>query len=361
MRRWIPYLVALLAVAVAFVVRWALDPWLGSRVPYITVFGAVIVAAWYGGPRPALLAALLGWLGGDYFFVDPRGVFDWRGTQEMVELVAYAVSTLLIAGIGGAMHRARERTEESEQRFRAFMQNSPSGVFLKDEQGRYVFMNRTGERLSGRSDWPGRTDDEILEPTTAAQVRANDRAVLDADAAKSFVLTMPTPDGEHTLHSVKFPLRDALGRRYVGSITTDITEQRRADEALRGLQQRLQTVADAMPAVVTLCSRDLRFLWINQRGAQWLRRAPGEVIGKSMGEVIGEAQLAQIRPYIDRVLAGEQVSYEREVEYPAVGRRWASVRFAPAADGWVSVITDIHERKRMEQALQEADRRKDGG
>ena len=54
-----------------------------------------------------------------------------------------------------------------------------------------------------------------------------------------------------------------------------------------------------------------------------------------MDEVMGADQLAQIRPYIDRVLAGEQVSYEREVDYPGIGRRWASVRFAPVAEaGW---------------------------
>jgi PAS domain S-box-containing protein len=359
-RSSLPYLVAILAIAAALLVRWALDPWLGPRVPYITIFGAVIVAAWFGGAAPALLAAVLGWAGTDLLFVEPRGTFHWRGIEQALEIFAYALSAALIAALGGAMHRARRRTHESEERFRAFMQNSPSGVFLKDEAGRYVFMNRTAERLTGTENWAGRTDDDILDAPTARQVRVNDRTVLDEDRGKSFVLSMPTPEGERTLHSVKFPLRDGLNRRYVGSITTDITEQRLADQAVRDARQRLQTVADAMPAVVTLCSRDLRYLWINQRGAQWLRRPAGEVIGRTMGEVIGEAQLAQIRPYVDRVLAGEYVDYEREVEYPAVGKRWASVRFAPApGNTWVAVITDIDERKRMEQELQEADRRKD--
>ena len=358
-QRIVPYLVAIAAMAIALGVRWLLDPWLGERVPYITVFGGIIVAAWYGGAAPALLAAVLGWMGSDLLFIDPRGALSPVGIVQVLELLAYGLSSLLIAGLGGAMHRARRETQESEERFRAFMQNSPSGVFLKDEDGRYVFMNRTGERLAGRSDWPGRTDEALLPAPTAAQVRANDRAVLEADAARDYLLTMPTPEGERTLHSVKFPLRDPAGRRYVGSITTDVTDRRRADEAVREAQRRLQSVADALPAVVTLCSRDLRFLWINKLGGEWLGRPPAEVAGRPMAEVIGAEQLAEIRPHIDRVLAGEEVSYEREVDYPKVGRRWASVRFAPAAGGWVAVITDIHERKRMEQALQDADRRKD--
>jgi PAS domain S-box-containing protein len=359
-RRSLPYFIALLAVAAALALRAAFDPWLADRVPYITVFGAIIVAAWYGGPGPALVAAAAGWIGSDVWFTEPHGVLVYRGPEQVVELIGYSISSVLIAALGGAMHRARQRSEGSEQRFRDFMQNSPNGVFLKDEEGRYVFMNRTGERLAARTDWLGKTDAELLGGRVAGEIRDHDRAVLESDVPQLYDLAFPAPDGMRTLHSVKFPLRDAAGRRYVGSITTDVTEQLRSDAALREAQQKLQTVADAMPAAVTLCSRDLRYLWINQFGAQWLRRTPQEVIGKRMEEVMGQEQLAQIRPYIDRVLAGEHLSYEREVDYPGIGRRWASVRFAPAGDAsWVAVITDIHERKRMEQALREADRRKD--
>ena len=60
MRRWIPYLVAFIAVGAALALRVALDPWLGARTPYITVFGAVIVAACYCGFGPGLVAAAVG-------------------------------------------------------------------------------------------------------------------------------------------------------------------------------------------------------------------------------------------------------------------------------------------------------------
>jgi PAS domain S-box-containing protein len=237
-RPWFPYLVALLAVCVALGLRATLDPWLGARVPYITLFGAIIVAAWYGGAGPALAAALAAWVSAQLLFVEPRGQMVLPGTTALIEAVAYALSSLLIAGLGGAMQSARRRTEESEQRFRAFMQNSPSGVFLKDEAGRYLFMNRAGESIIGRQDWLGRTDEDLLPAHVAAEVRAHDRAVLDADAPRFYDLAMPAPQGRRTLRSVKFPLRDEAGRRYVGSITTDVTEQRAAEEALREADRR---------------------------------------------------------------------------------------------------------------------------
>jgi PAS domain S-box-containing protein len=351
-RRWFPYLVALVVVAVALALRGLLDPWLGPRVPYITAFGAIIVAAWVGGTGPALVAAILGWLGSEWFFVEPRRALELRGAAQIVETLAYFLSSGLIAALGGAMQNARRRADVNEQRFRGFMQYSPNGVFIKDEAGRYVFMNRVGEGLTGTTSWEGKGDADLLPAEVAAQITAHDREVMAADTPKHFDLTLSRPEGTLTLRSVKFPLRDPEGSRYLASVTMDVTSERQA-------QQQLQSLADALPAVVTLCSRDLRYLYINQLGAQWLRRTPQEVIGRSMAEVMGESALAQIRPYIDRVLAGEPVSYEREVEYPAVGRRWASVRFAPVADGWAAIITDIHERKRMEEALREADRRKD--
>jgi PAS domain S-box-containing protein len=237
-RRWLPYIVALLAVGVALGIRAALDPWLGPRVPYITLFGAIIVAAWYGGAGPALVAAVTAWLAAQALFVEPRDRIMFGGAGPLIEAVAYALSSLLIAGIGGAMQSARRQSAESEQRFRAFMQNSPSGVFLKDEAGRYLFVNRAGEALIGRNDWLGKTDEELLAERVAAEIRAHDRAVLQANAPRLYDLKLSTPQGQRTLRSVKFPLRDAEGRRYVGSITTGVTDQRAAEEALRDADRR---------------------------------------------------------------------------------------------------------------------------
>jgi PAS domain S-box-containing protein len=237
-RRWLPYLVALAAVCVALGLRAALDPWLGARVPYTTLFGAIIVAAWYGGAGPALLAAVMAWIAAQLLFVEPRGQVNLRGAADMIELIIYATSSLLIAGLGGAMQRARHSSEQNEQRFRAFMQNSPSGVFLKDEEGRYVFMNRAGERLVGRTDWLGKTDDELIPGGAAGDIRGHDRAVLEESSPRLYDLRLPTPEGARTLSSVKFSLRDSVGRRYVGSITSDVTEQRAADEALREADRR---------------------------------------------------------------------------------------------------------------------------
>jgi PAS domain S-box-containing protein len=145
------------------------------------------------------------------------------------------------------------------------------------------------------------------------------------------------------------------------------TEQikRQAGVALRAAQEHLRIVTESMSAPVTRCSRDLRYLWVSKPYADWLGRPPEEIVGRPIREVIGPAAFESLRPYFERVLSGEQVRYEEEVNFRGLGPRWINAvytpTFEPAAlpDGWVAVVLDIDDRKRAEQALKEADRRKD--
>ena len=116
---------------------------------------------------------------------------------------------------------------------------------------------------------------------------------------------------------------------------------------------------------VTRCSRDLRYLWVSKPYADWLHRPAAEIVGRPILEVIGPEAFAVLHPYFEQVLAGKQVRYEEEVNYQGLGRRWISAVYTPTQDasggldGWVAVVLDIDDRKRAEQMLQEANRRKD--
>jgi len=67
------YALSMIALAAAVFLRWLLDPWMGDALPLVTLFGAVAVAAWLGGYRPAVLVSLLGYVACEYLFISPRG------------------------------------------------------------------------------------------------------------------------------------------------------------------------------------------------------------------------------------------------------------------------------------------------
>ena len=118
-------------------------------------------------------------------------------------------------------------------------------------------------------------------------------------------------------------------------------------------EQELRVITDTMPVAAVRCDRESRFLWVNPTYAKWAGRPARDIIGLRVIDIAGSRAMREIQPFVDRVVAGEQVAYERMVELPGLGRRW--VKWADAAgrvDGWVATGMDIH-------AAKEADRRKD--
>ena len=437
--RWV---VALVAVAVALGLRAALDPWLGVRVPYITVYVAIIVAAWFGGVGPAFLAAVAAFLGVDYFFIEPRGALQ-IAHPNWAELGAFLVSAALIAGLGGAMHAARRRSEASEERFRRFMENAPAAVQIKDEAGQVLYSNVAAQAFAQQADqrkfhstefplrdaagrtlvgtvaiditeqaralealrlqreelravadtipagvvrtsadfryvwvnrlfasWAGRAPGEIVgRPVVEVigergwrELRPHLERVLAGERVEYERLAQFAGLGERWIRAVAEPTRDERGvPDGLVAVISDVHERKHAEAALHAAREQLQLVADSMPAAVALCGRDLRYIWVNHRLAEWLKTKPGELVGRALAEVLGRETLEAIRPSIERVLAGEHVQYERLAVYPGIGERWVRTLFSPTRDGsgWISVMSDIHERKLMEQTLREAERRKD--
>ena len=105
------------AVAVtlaAVYLRWFLDPWLRDAVPYITLYGAVAIAVWFGGVGPAVLSLILGYAVVKVRYIEPRGVLAIDSPTGMLELGLFALSCALIIVLGEAMRRARDRYRASE-------------------------------------------------------------------------------------------------------------------------------------------------------------------------------------------------------------------------------------------------------
>lgn len=131
--------------------------------------------------------------------------------------------------------------------------------------------------------------------------------------------------------------------------------------------ETLELVTEQMGAAVTRCSRDFRYLWANQGCADLLHRRLDDIVGRRIVDVMGKEVFESLRHHFERVLGGEKVSYEQDVNYQGIGRRWISATYIPAVDGsgvvdgWVAVIIDITDRKLLEQKLHESQERLTAG
>jgi signal transduction histidine kinase/ActR/RegA family two-component response regulator len=104
---------AVLFTALAVVLRWLLDPWVGDNLPLVTLYGAIAAVVWFGGYRPALLAVALGFLASDYLFMEPRGSLALGQAHQFVELALYLLTCSFIVGFGEAMRRASTKAKRN--------------------------------------------------------------------------------------------------------------------------------------------------------------------------------------------------------------------------------------------------------
>ena len=172
------------------------------------------------------------------------------GSRVAIELLVHLVSDR--EGIQGYYafvnditdrKRAEAALRESEERFRIFMDNSPGIAWIKDEEGRYVFLSKSYQRRFGLKDddWHGKTDLELWPGKTAEVFHKNDLAVLHDGGTQTVLEELFSPDGTKSYWwSFKFLLEDANGRKYIGGSGVDITERRQAEEELRKHRNNLE-------------------------------------------------------------------------------------------------------------------------
>ncbi|MEK6594520.1 MAG: DUF4118 domain-containing protein [Pseudomonadota bacterium] len=126
-KRYNGYVVAIMLVAAAFVLRFWLYGGLNNRLPFAFFLPAAMIAAWYGGLGPGMLAAGAGLLLGDYFFLPPHQSLVPLGEAERTSISIYAVtSTLTVFLIGNLQNRVRNLECELAKRAAAPPSSSDS-------------------------------------------------------------------------------------------------------------------------------------------------------------------------------------------------------------------------------------------
>lgn len=158
--------------------------------------------------------------------------------------------------IKGFVINARDITsrKESERTLRQtlnllqdIMDGSPSMIFVKDLEGRFLSINSQLEKLLGRTrdQILGKTDFDIFSEEWAEYYQEHDRRVLKLGRPEEMEEEVECPDGKHVFLANKFPLHDAVGKPYaVCGISIDITVRKKQEEELRKANRTLRAISD---------------------------------------------------------------------------------------------------------------------
>jgi diguanylate cyclase (GGDEF)-like protein/PAS domain S-box-containing protein len=134
-------------------------------------------------------------------------------------------------------------------------------------------------------------------------------------------------------------------------------ERSRSQEATEKHRSELQTAIDSLPAMICYADTAMRFVYANQRYADWLGCAREALQGRHIREIVGEDTFAMMLPYLEQALAGREVRYERRQRGHDGVPRDFEVHYVPHRDaagavcGYFVMLTDVTERKKDEEML----------
>ena len=258
--------------------------------------------------------------------------------------------------------RSEDAVRSSEERFRAFMDHSPASAFIKDEEGRYLYVNRTWLRQFDPEpiDWQWKTDYDFWPREVAELFRSSDAECLDRNAVLQKEETARGADGvDRTFLVMKFPLIDG-GQRRVGGMAWDISDRKRVEDALVLRDRAIRAATQGL--VITDPNRpDNPIVYVSPGFERITGYLSEEVIGRNCRFLQGRDTdpSAETRMH-EAIRTGEACTVEL-LNYRKDGTPfWNELSISPVRDAtgslthFVGVQTDVTARRKLEQQFHQA-------
>ena len=366
------YGIGIIALVAAVLLRWVLDPLMGDSLPLVTLFGAIAATVWWGGYRPAILVAILGYLACSLLFIPPRGSLGLTDPVVVVGLIAYLFTCSLIIGFGQAMRNAQTRASERREVLNVTLQSIGDAVITANTEGCITYLNRVAESLTGWSQ-----SDALGQPleTVFKIVNETTRLPVDNPVAKALRKGIVVGLANHTVLIGKdgterpiddsaAPIRDEAG--HVSGcvlIFRDVTAQRLADRDKANQLLTARTLASIVEssndAIVSKSLEGIIQSW-NAAAERLFGFTAEQAVGKHISLVIPPDRIADENHILANLRAGQRIEHFETERLRSDGERiFVSLTISPIKDeagnvvGASKIVRDI-----TQQRLAEAEREK---
>jgi PAS domain S-box-containing protein len=279
---------------------------------------------------------------------------EWRWVES--RLIPFARNALgeVQQAVGVTLDIGERKRSEQRLAYHAdLLENVHDAIIATDERLVVTAWNRAAERIYG---W---RSDEVI----GRDVREVVRSEMDA-RHRDEVLRMVAETGSYsveTIHHRKdgspihiegsvMALQEASGR-VTGYVTThcDITDRKRAQDALRHAQTRIESILKSVADTHILFDRDWRYLYVNEAAVRAIGRPREQILGRTLWEIFPDIVGTELDHHYQRAM-DERIFVACDFHYRTMDTWWEN-RFYPAPEGLSVFATNITERKRAEEEL----------
>ena len=260
--------------------------------------------------------------------------------------------------------QAETLLQESETRFQAFMEHSPTICFIKDDEGRMLFVNRVMAKAFGveADEMVGKTDFDWLPAATAEAIMAADRSIIEKNRASRQVEIISTADGTtHEWLVMKFPIVGPDGRKFLGGVGIDVRDQRRAERALKLSEFTFRELFHDAPVAYHELDTEGRIVMVNKTELALLGYTAEEMVGRPVWEFCVEATSKEAVAKKLRGGGNMEEAFQRHFlrkdgsKIPVLIRDRLIRDATGAICGIRTTMQDISELKRIESSLRAAE------
>ena len=206
---------------------------------------------------------------------------------------------------------------------------------------------------------------ERIHPVDLARIEAEEKSILNADRYEGEYRVRHEDGRWIDVWERGCTIRNQQGEAIkVVGFTTEITQRKQAEAALRQSENRYRTLADAVPQLMWSKSADGRLEFCNQHWQNYTGIKPEFPVLAPILEIFHPLDLPKIVATRNQAIqTGESYEFEcRVLRFDGI-YRWHLARVVPVKDSdgkvvqWVGIGIDIDDRKRAEESLAESDRR----
>lgn len=361
-------LVATALVCIAAGLRlWPLHL-LGDRMPYVIFYPAVLLASVYGGFVIGIYATILSsltvyfWGLTDHVLINDLA--DWLG------FFIFNISGLLFAVVGELVQKMQQRTTEMlarAHRLGKALDRIPAYIYMKDRNHCYTYANQltldffqcTAEEVIGK------TDSYFFPSRAVAKLYEVDKRVLEQRESTGEEIIITKSEGDERIYwEMKTPVFADENNTIVDGlcgISTDITERKQREDALRESEERFRSMFDAAAIGMALVSLEGQFIKVNQALCQMVGYNAEELLQMSFQNITHPDDLEIDLGYVKQLLNGDALTYQMEKRYFHKDGRiiWILLTGSVVHDAqnrikyFIAQIIDITERRSLQRKLEE--------